>query len=129
MGKDVLTSQSGGKKDRKWGKEIQQSLNDKAQCTPLPNSLCSDKVIVEKGKKSKTEKAFLKSYRGWGSSEISNHVMASNWYRGISAQAETTGQAKLIMACLTLILAESADGGRMLRRKSDLYVLTQCFDI
>lgn len=64
MGKDVLTSQSGGKKDRKWGKEIQQSLNDKAQCTPLPNSLCSDKVIVEKGKKSKTEKAFLKSYRG-----------------------------------------------------------------
>lgn len=38
------------KKDGKWGKEIQQSLTDKAQCTPSINSLCSDKVRVKKGK-------------------------------------------------------------------------------
>lgn len=64
MDKDVLPSQAGGKKDGKWGEEIQQSLTDKAQCTTSLNSLCSDKVRVKKGKKSKTEEAFLKSYRG-----------------------------------------------------------------
>lgn len=63
--KDVLSSQSAGENmKRKWGAEIQQSLTDRAQCTPLLNSLCSDKVGVKKGKKSQTEEAFLKSYRG-----------------------------------------------------------------
>lgn len=65
MDKDVLSSQSGGEKmKRKWREEIQQSLTDRAQCTPSLNSLCSDKVRVKKGKKSQTEEAFLKSYRG-----------------------------------------------------------------
>lgn len=51
MDKDVLSSQSvGGGEEGKWGEEIQQSLTDKAQCTPLLNSLCSDKVRVKKGK-------------------------------------------------------------------------------
>lgn len=51
-------------KKRKRGEEIQQSLTDKAQCAPSLNSLCSDEVRVKKRKKSKTEEAFLKSYRG-----------------------------------------------------------------
>lgn len=105
---------------------------DKARQAGAASPLCSDAVRVEKGRKSKTEKAFLKSYRGWGSTEISNHVMATNWCRGISARAEKLrerGRAKLITPCLTLIWAESTDGGRMLRRKSDLYVLNQSFDI
>lgn len=55
---------SGKKNYRKWVEEIQQSLTDKAQCTPSLNTLCSDKVRVKKGKKSKTEEAFLKSDRG-----------------------------------------------------------------
>lgn len=53
------------KKTGEMGKEeIQQSLTDKAQCAPSPNPLCSHEVRVEKGEKSKSEKAFLKSYRG-----------------------------------------------------------------
>lgn len=104
---------------------------DKARRTGAASPLCSEAVRVEKERKSKTEKAFLKSYRGWGRTQISNHVMATNWCRGISARAEKLREAgaKLITACLTLIWAESADGGRMLRRKSDLYVLTRSFDI
>ena len=55
----------GEEKMGKWGEEIQQSLTDKAQCTISINSLCSDKKgRVKKGRKSKTEEAFLKSYRG-----------------------------------------------------------------
>lgn len=51
-------------KGTKWGSEIQQSLTDKAQCTPALNSLCSDKVGAKRGSKSKTVEAFLKSNRG-----------------------------------------------------------------
>lgn len=53
-----------GKKERKWGEEIQQSLTDKAQCSPLLNSLCSDKIRVKKGKKSKTEEGFPEILQG-----------------------------------------------------------------
>lgn len=62
--------------------------SDKAQRAGAASPLCSDAVRVETRRKSKTEEAFLKSYRGWGSTEISNHVMATNWRRGISARAE-----------------------------------------
>lgn len=62
--------------------------SDKARRAGAASPLCSDAVRVETRRKSKTEEAFLKSYRGWGSTEISNHVMATNWRRGISARAE-----------------------------------------
>ncbi len=54
-----------GEKDGKWGEEIQQSLTDKAQCTPSQDSLCSDKVGVKKEKKSKTEEAFPEIQQGF----------------------------------------------------------------
>lgn len=66
---------------------------DKARRAGAASPLCSDAVRVEKGRKSKTEEAFLKSYRGRGSTEISNHVMATNWCRGISARAEKLREA------------------------------------
>lgn len=66
---------------------------DKARRAGAASPLCSDTDRVEKVRKSKTEKAFLKSYRGWGSTEISNHVMATNWCRGISARAEKLREA------------------------------------
>lgn len=66
---------------------------DKARRAGAASPLCSDTVRVERGRKSKTEKAFLKSYRGWGSTEISNHVMATNWCRGISARADKLREA------------------------------------
>lgn len=81
------------KKNEEMARGNPTILPDKARRAGAASPLCSDAVRVEKGRKSKTEKAFLKSYRGRGSTEISNHVMATNWCPGISARAEKLREA------------------------------------